>query len=255
VLDRVELLRRFREVECARRQNAILRRVLNGEISRLEGEIHSEEAYAEFCAGCARLDKDITVLRAANQPHEVAASDEEFAREQSELRRIADLRYPAPDGLWQPLLLPAELHALSVRRGNLTPDEYAQIQRHATASYNFLRQIPWTEDLQNVPHIAHCHHEKLNGTGYPRRLKGDQIPLGARLMTVADIYDALTAAERPYKRALTSREALRILEAEAASGCLDRDVLELFISRRIYRVNEGWMNAPASPSTGNVLAA
>jgi HD-GYP domain-containing protein (c-di-GMP phosphodiesterase class II) len=88
--------------------------------------------------------------------------------------------------------------------------------------------------MKGVPEIAYGHHEKLDGSGYPRGLAGDQIPLQARMMTIADIYDALTAQDRPYKRAVPTSTALDILHEEAGQGKLDRDLLEVFITKHVY---------------------
>jgi HD-GYP domain-containing protein (c-di-GMP phosphodiesterase class II) len=90
--------------------------------------------------------------------------------------------------------------------------------------------------MRGIPEIAYGHHEKLDGTGYPRQLKGDQIPLQARMMTISDIFDALTAQDRPYKRAVPVHTALDILRAEADDGKLDKDLLGIFVAKEIYKV-------------------
>ncbi len=104
-------------------------------------------------------------------------------------------------------------------------------------SYEFLNEISWTPDFASIPDIAHCHHEKLNGKGYPRGVLADQITLQSRMMTVADIYDALTASDRPYKKALPNERALQILGMEVKDGHLDPDVVDLFVSKKIYLLN------------------
>src|SRR6185437_9026520 len=112
----------------------------------------------------------------------------------------------------RPLLLASELHSLRVRRGTLDEEEIEEIRSHVNHSFNFLIQIPWTRDLQAVPGIAAAHHEKLDGTGYPRRLAGEAIPIQARMMTIADIFDALVAQDRPYKPAVPIERACAILQ-------------------------------------------
>lgn len=246
VLSRIELLRRARAIEAARAQTRWWRDVLDGRLTREDVERRVENSEAELACSNRELDAACQLLRDANEPYEVMPNEKEHERRMSALNRIAEWRYPDEEGVERPLITTEELHALGIKRGNLTPDEYAQVQRHAGASYTFLKQIPWTEDLQNVPDFAHAHHEKLNGSGYPRKLRGDQIPLPARMMAVADIYDALTSSERPYKRALNRREALRILELEADSGAIDRQVLDLFIARKIYKLTEGWSSSALS---------
>jgi HD-GYP domain-containing protein (c-di-GMP phosphodiesterase class II) len=110
------------------------------------------------------------------------------------------------------------------------------MESHVTHSFHFLTKIPWTPVMRGIPEIAYGHHEKLDGSGYPRRLTGDQIPVQARMMTISDIFDALTAQDRPYKRAVPVRTALDILHAEAEDGKLDQDLLDVFVAKKIYHV-------------------
>ena len=121
-----------------------------------------------------------------------------------------------------------------IRKGNLDDQERREIESHVTHTYRFLEQIPWTRELRGIPEIAYGHHEKLNGRGYPRRVAGDAIPIQTRMMTLSDIFDALTATDRPYKRAVPAVRALDILAMEARDGMLDRDLLDAFIHARVY---------------------
>jgi HD-GYP domain-containing protein (c-di-GMP phosphodiesterase class II) len=138
------------------------------------------------------------------------------------------------EGRIRPLLEDHELQFLMIRRGNLDDSERREIESHVTHTYRFLEQIPWTRELRAIPQIAYGHHEKLNGTGYPRALDGPAIPVQTRMMTIADIYDALTATDRPYKRAVPSARALDILRDEAREGMLDTALLEAFVEARVY---------------------
>jgi hypothetical protein len=138
------------------------------------------------------------------------------------------------EGRTRPLLEDHELQFLMIRRGNLDDSERREIESHVTHTYRFLEQIPWTRELRAIPQIAYGHHEKLNGTGYPRALDGSAIPVQTRMMTIADIYDALTAADRPYKRAVPSVRALDILRDEAREGMLDAALLDAFVEARVY---------------------
>jgi HD-GYP domain-containing protein (c-di-GMP phosphodiesterase class II) len=121
-------------------------------------------------------------------------------------------------------------------RGNLTPVERQEIERHVTYTFEFLSKIPWTKALKDVPGIAWSHHEKLDGTGYPRGLSRDQIPLQARIMTICDIYDALTASDRPYKTAVSPATALSYLQSQSQEGKLDRELFRIFMDERIHQV-------------------
>ena len=103
-----------------------------------------------------------------------------------------------------------------------------------THTFHFLSKIPWTRDLRFVPEIAYAHHEKLNGRGYPRKLDSETIPIQSRMMTVSDIYDALTASDRPYKRAIGTERALDILGFEVDEGLLDGDLVRVFIDAKIF---------------------
>ena len=112
--------------------------------------------------------------------------------------------------------------------------ERGEIESHVTHTFNFLQKIPWTKDLRGVPNIAYAHHEKVNGRGYPRRLAATDIPIQSRMMTVSDIYDALTANDRPYKRAISTERALDILHMEVNDGFLDPELVELFVAAKVY---------------------
>src|SRR5262249_12119749 len=134
------------------------------------------------------------------------------------LNKIAVQNFVDISGAQQPLLTPQEVAVLSIRKGSLSEKERLSIESHVTHSYNFLKQIPWTKDLRRIPNIAYAHHEKLNGAGYPRKIKGDEIPLQTKIMTIADIFDALSARDRPYKRAVPVAKALDILQMEVKDG-------------------------------------
>ena len=109
-----------------------------------------------------------------------------------------------------------------------------EIESHVTHSYNFLNIIPWSDNLERVPDIAHAHHEKLNGSGYPLQLTENEIPQESKMMTISDIFDALTAWDRPYKKAMPEERALNILGFEAQDNHLDQDLLEIFLKAKLY---------------------
>ncbi len=150
------------------------------------------------------------------------------------LLQIANLHYEDLEGKKRPILSPEEVQMLSIRKGSLDEEERLQIESHVLHTVSFLQQIPWTNELRNVPEIARGHHEKLNGTGYPYRLSASEIPLQTRMMTISDIFDALAAADRPYKKAVSVEKALEILEQSVDDGELDRDLFEIFLSARIF---------------------
>lgn len=189
-----------------------------------------------------------SVLR-ANEPTVLATGTFE------ELQEIGSRQYLDHDGAERPLLDNDELRFLMVRRGNLDEEERREIESHVSHTFAFLRQIPWTRELRRVPEIAYAHHEKLNGTGYPRQVRGDAIPVQARMMTIADIFDALTAADRPYKRAVPVDRALDILGMEAREGMLDQDLLTTFTEAQVWRVLASPPDGvPALPMAGAMVA-
>jgi len=176
------------------------------------------------------LDEYLFSIDASNEP--TVLPDGNFEK----LLKIAAAADLIPAGSSGPLLTPEEVQLLSIRKGNLDDRERIEIQSHVTHTFLFLSKIPWTSELKSIPRIAYSHHEKLNGTGYPNRLKADDIPPQTRIMTISDIYDALTASDRPYKRAVPSERALDIISHEVQSGQLDADLFQMFIEAKVYKV-------------------
>ena len=153
-----------------------------------------------------------------------------------ELSGLGDMTYSDFDGTQKPYLTTYELECLTIKRGNLTEAEYSQIKSHVSHSYNFLVQIPWTKDIRGIPEIAHGHHEKLNGAGYPRGLHEEEIVLQAKMMCVCDIFDALTASDRPYKKAAPLERAIQILKFEVKDNHLCPELVDIFIKDKVYQV-------------------
>jgi HD-GYP domain-containing protein (c-di-GMP phosphodiesterase class II) len=181
---------------------------------------------AELAAVLADLDQQMKAVAAANEPtvmrDDISAS----------IRDLAVHAYADHLGDSLTLITPEEARILAIPRGSLTPAEYEQIQSHVVHTYQFLKQIPWTKELSRVPEIARSHHEKLNGGGYPDGWRAPDIPVQTRMMTISDIFDALTSRDRPYKPAVPVERALDILGQERKSGALDGDLLQLFIAVR-----------------------
>ncbi|HYD80389.1 MAG TPA: HD domain-containing phosphohydrolase [Paucimonas sp.] len=175
-----------------------------------------------------RLECFFEAIRQANEPaisHGAAAPD---------LGPAAEYVFQDADGAVSRLLDAAEIGALRLPKGCLTPDERRQIEAHVADSYSFLILIPWTQDLAGVPSIAHGHHEKLDGSGYPMGLRGEQISVQTRILTICDIFDALTAGDRPYKSALPTERALDLIAAECRAGHLDARLFDVFAEARIW---------------------
>src|SRR4029077_927114 len=131
-------------------------------------------------------------------------------------------------------LSPKAIAPTGIRGVSWSEKERREIESHVTHTFRFLSEIPWTGEYRHVPEIAYAHHEKLDGTGYPRRLPAAEIPIQSKMMAICDIFDALVAWDRPYKKSVPVEKALNILGEEAGSGKLDKDLLRLFIEAKIY---------------------
>jgi len=177
------------------------------------------------------IDTALELVRRCNKPTVLPAGI------QGPLAELARLGFLGPDGTRHTLLSQAEVELLSIPKGSLSPSERLEIQSHVSHTYRFLSQIPWTRSLRRVPEIAHAHHEKLDGSGYPLAAPATSIGIEARMMAIADIYDALTVSDRPYKRAVSHDHALEIIEAEVRQGKLDQDLFRLFVDERVPEVH------------------
>jgi HD-GYP domain-containing protein (c-di-GMP phosphodiesterase class II) len=175
------------------------------------------------------LDRFLELVLKANEPS--ILPDGSF----EELKAWSQRSYLAFDGATEPFLSPDEMRYLTIRKGSLDDAERHEIESHVTHTFQFLQRIPWTRELQQIPLIAYGHHEKMDGRGYPRRVTADGIPIQTRMMTISDIYDALTAQDRPYKRAVSHDRALDILTTEVNEGQLDADLFKLFIDGKVFQ--------------------
>jgi HD-GYP domain-containing protein (c-di-GMP phosphodiesterase class II) len=184
---------------------------------------------AERDARMAQLRDFLAAVESANEPRVVAGEVADV------LDQIAGMSYRDLDRE-RPMLERAELDYLHIARGSLSVAERTKMEQHVTQSFYFLREIPWAKTpWPHVPEYAYGHHEHLDGTGYPRGLRGDEIAPQVRLLTISDVFDALTAKDRPYKPAMPLERALDILTSEFAErGKVDKPLLELFIERKVY---------------------
>ena len=174
------------------------------------------------------LGRWLDAIVASNEPTVMAE------RNSQALQEVGAQLFVDFEGIERPLLDEHELKFLMIERGNLDERERREIESHVTHTFRFLERIPWTRELRGIPNIAYGHHEKLNGRGYPRGMQGDDIPVQTRMMTISDIYDALTATDRPYKRAVSPERALDILHMEAKDGMIDTVLLEAFVGGKVF---------------------
>jgi HD-GYP domain-containing protein (c-di-GMP phosphodiesterase class II) len=183
---------------------------------------------AEEAEKIKALDDFCKIVLTANEPTVLPEGQFE------QLLDIAARHYQDYEGVDQALLSMDEVRLLSIRKGSLDDRERAQIESHVVHTYNFLKQIPWTKEIRHIPGIARGHHEKLNGLGYPYKLSATQIPVQTRMMTISDIFDALSAADRPYKRAVPQEKALDILGFAVKDGEIDSDLYKVFLEGRVF---------------------
>jgi HD-GYP domain-containing protein (c-di-GMP phosphodiesterase class II) len=218
--------------------------VLTRKVRALEGGAGTVELDAldrELARRRAEVEVAFAAIVSANEPTVLAAGDFE------KIEALAQDTYLDLRGDMRRLLTEDEVVSLSIKRGSLTPAEFDEIRSHVVHTFRFLSRIPWGKQFRRVPLIAGAHHERLNGTGYPNRLHAEEIPVQSKLMSVADIYDALTASDRPYKKAVPVDRALDILSFGVKDGHLDGELVRIFQEGRVWESCEG---GPRSKSSG-----
>ncbi|HJV74599.1 MAG TPA: HD domain-containing phosphohydrolase, partial [Noviherbaspirillum sp.] len=215
---RFEVLKRDAEIRNLKEKCA-----LGSDASR-----HAEIDHA-LAQEIARLDDDRNFLRRAN-----IGSESMSAEDQERVAKIARYRWTGPDGVERNLLDDDEVMNLSIRAGTLNTQEREIINNHISVTIRMLESLPWPKHLQNVPEYAGGHHERMDGAGYPRGLRGDQMPVQARIMAIADIFEALTAKDRPYKKGKSLSESLQILGGFRLRNHIDPDLFDVFIREKVY---------------------
>ena len=194
---------------------------------------HTTEEYAILLTQLDELNHFQKIILEANQPTILESNVHD------ELNRLSQHMMDKDFPFGKSLISDDDFLALSVQRGSLTNDERNEIQSHVVHSQEFLSQIPWTDELKSIPSIAGAHHEKLDGSGYPHGLKAPDIPLPSKIMTITDIFDALTAQDRPYKKSMKSEIACNILHEEAQAGKVCSELVEIFTERKIFNCLDG----------------
>ncbi len=190
-----------------------------------DAAFHEKEQELQEKIQALQADKEF--LRQCNTPDEYM--------DDSRLQRLWDINKKTyvKDGQTLPLLTENEFRNLSIRRGTLTREERQTIERHAIITSSMLAGLPFPKHLRRVPEFAGQHHEKVNGTGYPFRLTGGELSLQARILAVADIFEALTASDRPYKKPMQLSQAIAILGQLKRSGHIDAEVHDLLLESGI----------------------
>lgn len=178
----------------------------------------------------AQLESDRDFLRWINAGRE-RSKPEDLDRVQEIAARWS---WRAPDGSVESILSDEEVENLCVRRGTLNRHERGVINHHVVATIEMLEQLPYPRALRNVPAIAGAHHERMDGLGYPQGLVRDQISMQGRILGLADVFEALTAHDRPYKKPMSLSQSLRVLTEMRDEGHIDRDLLEVFVRDKVY---------------------
>jgi HD-GYP domain-containing protein (c-di-GMP phosphodiesterase class II) len=228
------------EMEVIRMRADFIKRTVNWETEKAKVVLLRSGAEKDPEAALRRLEEEekrnlesvdrfFETIRKANEPMRLDEATLAY------LKSTGPRTYLDASGNPTGFLKEDEMSRLMIPSGTLSNTERDQINSHVSHTWKFLSQIPWTRDLRQVPHIAFAHHEKLDGSGYPRGLKGDAIPLPAQIMTICDIYDALAATDRPYKKAMSAEKALDIIQLEVKSGKIDAELFQIFLDGRVYQ--------------------
>ncbi len=192
-----------------------------------EKQVH--KTMEDAAADTRKVEEIFQCLLAANEPSFL--SEDASAR----LNQIKNQVFTTCDGDSVKAIEKDEYKSLSVPKGTLTPEERMEIESHVQHTYNFLNKIPWPKEMKNVPDIASKHHEMMDGSGYPFKLDNTNLNTQARIMSIADIFDALTATDRPYKKAVPLEKTLEILRSEAERKRLDNDLVDIFIREKVFQ--------------------
>jgi HD-GYP domain-containing protein (c-di-GMP phosphodiesterase class II) len=232
IRQRLTIAQRTLELEAAISKNQYLQNTADKDNSQLQ------QIDIDLAQSVQKINRYWELIQEINQPQGVLTSQVQSlsAEAIAQLTELSQATYRDMDGELKPLLSTAEMVQLMVSQGNLTPKDRLAVQAHVTHSYEFLKRIPWIKHLQAIPNIVLMHHEKLDGTGYPQGWTKNDIPLQTQILTIADIYDALTTSERPYRPQLSVNSILQILKQEAAHNRINQDLLDLFERDRVFEV-------------------
>jgi HD-GYP domain-containing protein (c-di-GMP phosphodiesterase class II) len=204
---------------------------LRARLAALEGDTPPPAADPELHRRWQQLDDDRRFLHHCNQGGEFMPM-----AAQERLRQIAEYRWVNPEGQEVPFLSGDELNNLAIVSGTLNAQERAVINNHVALTHRMLHSLPWPKHLRHVPEVAGSHHERLDGKGYHRGLPAERLSIQARILCIADVFEALTAADRPYKSGKTLSESLTILGNMVLDGAIDPDLFDIFIRQQIWLI-------------------
>lgn len=227
IFDRINLIDQRFELLKAQRENAYLRLMLQ---TSNDGKLLNTASLQEDVNTIHKqLDNDKRFIRRVN-----VGSESMKLGDQNRVKEIAAYEFVDASGKQIKFLTDDEVYNLTIPRGTLTPEERGVINNHISVTINMLESLPYPKDLMRVPEYAGGHHERMDGTGYPKGLKRDQMSVPARMMGIADIFEALTSKDRPYKKAKTLSETLMILGKMKLNQHIDPDIFDLFVREKVY---------------------
>ena len=227
IFDRIHLIDHRFDLMATQRENIYLRKMLL--TNRSDELVNIKQINHDITVIKKQLDDDKNFIRKVNFGSEFM--------QPADLKRIIEIseyEYLNDSGHTVKFLSENEVHNLMIERGTLTPEERVVINNHIVVTINMLEALPYPKDLRRVPEYAGGHHERMDGKGYPKGLTRDQMSIPARIMGIADIFEALTSKDRPYKKAKTLSETLTILGKMKLDNHIDPDIFDLFIREKIY---------------------
>jgi len=227
IFDRIHLVDQRFELLKSQRENAYLHMMLE---SAKDGKsLNMKSLQEDVNAINKQLDSDRNFIRQIN-----IGSESMSPEDQQRVKQIANYEFRNELGKSDKFLNESEVYNLTITRGTLTPEERTIINNHISVTIHMLESLPYPKDLSRVPEYAGGHHERMDGKGYPKGLTRDQMSIPARMMGIADIFEALTSKDRPYKKAKTLSETLAILGKMKLENHIDPDIFDLFVREKIY---------------------
>jgi HD-GYP domain-containing protein (c-di-GMP phosphodiesterase class II) len=227
IFDRIHLIDNRFELLKAQRENKYLRKMLAS--ARAGKALNTKQLDHDVVVINKQLDDDKNFIRKINFGSEFMQPED-----QQRVRDIAEYEYISESGQTLKFLSENEVYNLTIAKGTLTPEERTIINNHIVVTISMLEALPYPKDLKRIPEYAGGHHERMDGKGYPKGLTREQLSIPARMMGIADIFEALTAKDRPYKKAKTLTESLTILGRMKLEGHIDPDLFDVFMREKIY---------------------
>ena len=222
---RFSVLQRDKQITKLKRELSVER---DDSLSVKQKNEKFKQIKSEYQKSIRQLKKDLSFVKESNIGGEFMSDDKK-----QRINEISNYKWK-PNGKMQNFLSENEVYNLTIPRGTLTPEERQVINDHIVITINMLDELPYPKHLKNIPEFAGGHHEKLDGTGYPKGLTKNEMSIQARIMAIADIFEALTARDRPYKKGKTLSQAMRILGFMKDDAHIDADLFDIFVKKKIY---------------------